>query len=126
MSAIEILTYLHRAWLRPDDVFVLSKGHGASALYATLHRVGRMSDADLNAKVASAEDKAVPVSAAEADAPAVLGGQRALEERIDLKRWTLWASLVAGVAFLAWMAWRLLKQMDKAAKPGARGPDSRP
>jgi len=87
---------------------------------------GYRRDADLNAKVASTEDKAVPVSAAEADAPAVLGGQRALEERIDLKRWTLWASLVAGVAFLAWMAWRLLKQMDKAAKPGARGPDSRP
>ncbi len=87
---------------------------------------GYRRDTDLNAKVASTEDKAVPVSAAEGDAPAVLGGQRALEERIDVKRWILWASLVAGVAVLAWMAWRLAKQMDKAAKPAAREPHSRP
>jgi len=82
-------------------------------------------DADLDAKVASTEESpAVSVKAVEADAPTVLGGQRALEERIDAKKWTLWASLVLGVAFLGWMAWRLLKQMNAATKPGTRGPDA--
>jgi hypothetical protein len=83
-------------------------------------------DADLDAKVASTEQGAVPVKAAEADSPAVLGGQQALEERIDVKRWTLWASLVAGVAFLGWMAWRLVKQMGASAKPGPPKPGASP
>jgi len=75
---------------------------------------GYRADADLNAKTASAgDDKAMPVKAAQADSPAVLAGQAALEERIDFKRWALWASLAAGVAFLGWMAWRLVKQMGK-------------
>ena len=77
---------------------------------------GYSRDADLDAKVASAEP-AASVESVGADAPTVLGGQRALEERIDVKRWTLWAALVLGVAFLGWMAWRLLKQMDKSKGP---------
>lgn len=47
LSSIEILTYLYRKFLTPSDRFILSKGHGASALYATLNQVGKMSDADL-------------------------------------------------------------------------------
>lgn len=47
LSAIDLLTYLHGAWLRPQDRFILSKGHGASALYATLHHFGRLSDEEL-------------------------------------------------------------------------------
>jgi hypothetical protein len=83
---------------------------------------GYRRDADLGAKVASVgEISPASLKSVEVDAPAVLGGPQTLEERIDVKRWTLWASLVAGVAFLGWMAWRLLKQMDGAAKPG--GPD---
>jgi hypothetical protein len=75
---------------------------------------GYRGDADLNAKTASAGgDKTSPVKAAQADSPTVLGGRLALEEGIDIKRWALWASLVAGVAFLGWMAWRLVKQMGK-------------
>lgn len=88
---------------------------------------GYRSDADLNAKLASTDqDKTVPVKTAEVDAPAVLGGQRALEERVDFKRWILWASLVAGVALLAWMAWRLVKQMDNSSKPRDDRPGSGP
>lgn len=80
-------------------------------------------DAGLGAKVASTEkDNALPVKAVEADVPAVLGGQKVLEERIDVKKWTLWASLVAGVAFLGWMAWRLLRQMGGSERPGPPGP----
>jgi transketolase len=47
LSDIDLLTYLYRVWLRPEDRFILSKGHGASSLYATLHHVGLLSDAEL-------------------------------------------------------------------------------
>ncbi|HEX4447772.1 MAG TPA: transketolase [Polyangiaceae bacterium] len=46
LSDIDLLTYVYGAWLRPQDTFILSKGHGASSLYATLHHFGRLSDAD--------------------------------------------------------------------------------
>ena len=36
LSAIDLLTYLYWNHLREQDWFILSKGHGASALYATL------------------------------------------------------------------------------------------
>jgi transketolase len=48
LSAIDILTYLHSVWLGPNDQFILSKGHAASALYATLHHFGKLSDAELS------------------------------------------------------------------------------
>jgi len=48
LSAIDILTYLYSTWLRPNDQFILSKGHGASSLYATLHHFGKLSDAELS------------------------------------------------------------------------------
>lgn len=37
---------------------------------------------------------------------------RTPDESIDVKKWILWSCLVVGVLLLAWMAWRLLKQMD--------------
>jgi transketolase len=47
LSDIDLLTYLYRAWLRPEDHFILSKGHGASSLYATLHHFERLTDLQL-------------------------------------------------------------------------------
>lgn len=44
LSDIDILVYLHKVWLRPSDEFILSKGHGASSLYATLNHFGHLSD----------------------------------------------------------------------------------
>lgn len=44
LSCIDILTYLYRCWLKTQDIFILSKGHGASALYATLNYIGLLSD----------------------------------------------------------------------------------
>ncbi|HEV8647100.1 MAG TPA: DUF3999 domain-containing protein [Burkholderiales bacterium] len=40
-------------------------------------------------------------------------GESAARQRIDVKKWGLWAALFAGVAVLAWMAWRLSKQMQR-------------
>jgi hypothetical protein len=47
----------------------------------------------------------------------VLGGAAATGERVDWKRWTLWGSLVLGVAVLGLMAFRLGRQMSKPADP---------
>jgi transketolase len=44
LSCIDLLVFLYRCGLAEEDVFVLSKGHGVSALYATLNRMGRLSD----------------------------------------------------------------------------------
>ena len=82
---------------------------------------GYRRDADLGAKIASFDqDSSASLKSVEVDAPTVLAGPRVLEERIDIKRWALWAVLVGGVAFLGWMAWRLVKQMNAGAKPPAR------
>lgn len=48
LSAIDLLTYLYSAWLQPSDRLILSKGHAASALYATLNYFGKLSDAQLS------------------------------------------------------------------------------
>lgn len=44
LSSIDLLTYLYQSWLTPEDRFILSKGHGASSLYATLHHFGHLTD----------------------------------------------------------------------------------
>lgn len=44
LSSMDLLIYLHGKWLRDEDQFILSKGHGASSLYATLHHYGQISD----------------------------------------------------------------------------------
>ena len=44
LSCIDLLVFLYRSHLRQQDIFILSKGHGVSALYATLHHIGKISD----------------------------------------------------------------------------------
>ena len=47
LSALDILLCLYHFTLGKDDLFVLSKGHGAGALYVTLWSIGALSDDDL-------------------------------------------------------------------------------
>lgn len=47
LSCLDILMVLYHRLLGPDDQFVLSKGHAAGALYATLWSCGKLSDQDL-------------------------------------------------------------------------------
>ena len=47
LSALDMILYLHHRVLGPDDVFILSKGHAAGALYAALWSLGRLADEDL-------------------------------------------------------------------------------
>jgi len=46
-SSIDALMTLHHLVLKSDDRFILSKGHSAGALYATLWSLGKLSDSDL-------------------------------------------------------------------------------
>lgn len=47
LSCLDALMILHHRVLGPDDVFILSKGHAAGALYVALWSKGRLSDEDL-------------------------------------------------------------------------------
>ena len=47
LSALDMLLYLHHRELGADDVFILSKGHAAGALYAALWSLGRLGEDDL-------------------------------------------------------------------------------
>jgi hypothetical protein len=62
-------------------------------------------------------DQEPKMSVAVTGAVQTLAGEAAARQRIDYKKWGLWAALVAGVAVLAWMAWMLSKQMRRNEKP---------
>jgi len=47
LSCLDVLLTLHHRILRPEDQFILSKGHAAGALYVTLWSRGLLSDQDL-------------------------------------------------------------------------------
>ena len=47
LSCLDILMTLYHDVLKPEDVFILSKGHSAGALYVTLWSKGLLSDDDL-------------------------------------------------------------------------------
>jgi transketolase len=48
LSALDMILYLHHRGMKPEDVFLLSKGHAAGALYAALWSLGKLTDADLS------------------------------------------------------------------------------
>jgi transketolase len=47
ISCFDALMTLHHLIIRPEDRFVLSKGHSAVALYVTLWSLGKLDDSDL-------------------------------------------------------------------------------
>jgi transketolase len=47
LSALDSLVVAFREYLEESDIFVLSKGHAAGALYTALWSVGRLDDTDL-------------------------------------------------------------------------------
>ena len=47
LSALDLLLTLHHRVMGKDDLFVLSKGHAAGALYVTLWSLGRLSEEEL-------------------------------------------------------------------------------
>lgn len=58
-----------------------------------------------------------------------ISGDAARAPSTPVKLWALWASIIGGVAVLAWMAWRLSRQLARSAAPpgtasSANSPDS--
>jgi transketolase len=47
LSCLDLMLVLYHQVLGPDDLFLLSKGHSAGALYVTLWTLGTLSDEDL-------------------------------------------------------------------------------
>jgi transketolase len=48
LSCIDALMTLHHLVMKPEDRFILSKGHSAGALYVTLWSLGKLNDSDLD------------------------------------------------------------------------------
>lgn len=62
----------------------------------------------------------VKIETVSVDAPQAIAGAGAIAERIDIKRWALWGSLVIGVVLLGWMARTLMREMNASkGKPPA-------
>jgi hypothetical protein len=68
--------------------------------------------------IAAPADSLAAAGIARPGASAPLGGAARLRPARDLRRAALWGVLVLGVLVLAWMAWRLSKQMQPG--PGAQ------
>jgi len=66
------------------------------------------------------KDPLAAAGTARAEASTPIGGRARLRPAIDLRRATLWSVLFLGVIVLAWMAWRLSKQMQST--PPAQRP----
>lgn len=47
ISCLDILLYLHHYVMKPEDIFILSKGHAAGALYVVLWTLGLLDDVQL-------------------------------------------------------------------------------
>jgi len=47
LSCLDLLLCLYHRVLRPDDIFLLSKGHSVGALYIALWTMGRLAESDL-------------------------------------------------------------------------------
>lgn len=60
-------------------------------------------------------ETALEISLATTGAMQILAGEAAARQRIDMKKVALWAALLAGVAVLGFMAWRLSKQLQSGA-----------
>lgn len=92
LSCIDILTYVYGGWLKPEDVFILSKGHGASSLYATLHHFEQLSDAEL--KTYYQEGTLLPAHPASLGHPAIPVATGSLGHGLPISNGLAFARLV--------------------------------
>jgi hypothetical protein len=68
-------------------------------------------------------DAEFKVRAATLGEPTTLAGPTRLRAQMDYKKWALWTVLLLGVAALAWMAYRLSRQVAKAPPDSQRVDD---
>jgi hypothetical protein len=116
-------------WMPRQIVFV-ARGEGPYALAYGRSGAGPASFAvsNLIPDYKPYAEFALPLAAAGTPSADAAVGNISLNEWLretDGKRVTLWAMLLGGVALLAWMAWRLTRQMN-AAPDGAAGDAHKP
>jgi hypothetical protein len=70
-------------------------------------------------------DAEFKVRAATLGEPSTLAGPARLRAQMDYKKWALWTVLLLGVAALAWMAYRLSRQVAKAPPDSQRVDDAK-
>ena len=70
-------------------------------------------------------DAEFKVRAATLGEPITLAGPARLRAQMDYKKWALWTVLLLGVAALAWMAYRLSRQVAKASPDSQRVDDAK-
>lgn len=104
---------LHAGWIPQTLVFVargsgpFQLAYGSARALPTAYPIeslvpGFRSDVPLQATAARALEQRA------------LGGTPALHPGPDYRTWTLWGVLILGVLLLAWMAWRLARQLGAA------------
>jgi hypothetical protein len=59
-------------------------------------------------------DRETPLATAGTGPQVALAGPSATRQAIDIHRVGLWVAMGAGVLLLAWMVWRLARQMNQA------------
>jgi hypothetical protein len=67
-------------------------------------------------------ESAPEISIATTGPEQTLAGAVAARQRVDMKKVTLWVALIAGVAVLGFMAWRLSKQLQSGANQNPETP----
>ena len=95
---------------RASNVLFLARGAGPYTL-----AYGSGSTMGAAAPLASLPESVAPV-AATPGAPAILGGESRLTASMAPDAWRnliLWATLIAALAVLAWMAWRLMRELNR-------------
>lgn len=101
---------------RASNALFLARGAGPYTMaYGSGSTMGAASP------LSSLPDSVAPL-AASAGPPAILGGESRLKASMAPGAWRdliLWVTLVAGLAILAWMAWRLMKELNRR-NDGAR------
>ena len=110
---------LELGW-QPHHLTLLARGEGPFLLAFGSGGVtsGEAAGTLLSQLAARPEATGQPLPA-QLGAQRVLGGAPALTARppANWSTWLLWATLLAGVALLAWMAWRLFQQLERPRTP---------
>lgn len=107
---------LRGGWLAPQLVFAARGAAPFTIAYGSAGVAsGALHIATLVPGYGSPAAPAIGIATAQPGPPVAIGGPERLRNTIDGKRLLLWGMLVLGVAVLAWMAWRLSRQLEVSA-----------
>jgi hypothetical protein len=107
---------LRGGWTAPQLVFAARGAAPFTIAYGSANVTSSaLPIATLVPGYGTASAPAIGIATAQPGAPVTIGGPQRLHKVIDGKRLLLWSMLLLGVAILAWMAWRLSRQLELSA-----------